>query len=133
MLASTAVGETVDGSFWQDLSNHRLDFFDVGNQPLWRLSLPEGVSALSLPGETVYEWGGCLRWYRGSADAEAIHHACESVGGYAFCSVNAKSAAERFPRMDQPRLHWHQRLLDAFDPDRVFNPGMAYPETWNAD
>src|SRR5690606_4612679 len=61
-------GEPLDASYWTDLSERRLCFFDEV-QPLWRLSVPHNTPRLSLPGTQIIGWGGAQRWLKTDRDA----------------------------------------------------------------
>ena len=65
-------GEVVEpamaSSFWAGLRDHRDEFFlgakkaIDGGATLWRLSVPQVIGPLKLPGEQLLEWGGAQRW-----------------------------------------------------------------------
>ncbi|MDO9602252.1 MAG: glycolate oxidase subunit GlcE, partial [Rhodocyclaceae bacterium] len=51
-------GET---AFWTELRDQCAPFF-ADERPLWRLSVPSVAPVIDLPGATLIEWGGALRW-----------------------------------------------------------------------
>ncbi len=118
------VEEGDDLSFWQDLKNRELPFFNNPEQPLWRIALPEGIGELPLDGQILSEWHGCLRWYRGGADN--VRQVVSDLGGFAQ-RMDGDYATEPAPvEQDPVQQRWHERLRAAFDPDRVFNPALNF-------
>jgi glycolate oxidase FAD binding subunit len=125
--AATRVGgEAVDGGdFWRDLREQQLAFFG-GESPLWRLSVPAAAPPLALPGETLIDWGGALRWLRSDADPDSIRAVASAAGGHAVLFRGGDRTAEVFHPLPAKLLDIHRRLKTAFDPDGVFNPGRMY-------
>ncbi len=58
-------GERLDAAdtFWSSIKNQTHTFFS-NDQALWRISLAANTPPLALSGETLYEWGGALRWLK---------------------------------------------------------------------
>ena len=125
--------------FWRDLRDHQDPFF-LGDDPLWRLSLPS-TAPLRLPdlpeSRQLVEWGGALRWLRSSADAAVVRAAAARVGGTATLfrggwrsgsrRLGGAPAAEAvFHPLDPINWRLHQRLKATFDPTGIFNPGRMY-------
>ena len=119
-------GEVLDGGFWADLNEHRLDFFDKG-QPLWRLSLPNNTPRLSLPGVQLIDWGGAQRWLKTDADAAFIHSIIEEVGGHATC-YRPGVCDSPFQPLPAALMRYHHNLKQQLDPQAIFNPGRLYAE-----
>jgi glycolate oxidase FAD binding subunit len=123
-------GETAISDFWDALRDQRLPFFS-GDVPLWRLSVPSVAPVLKLPGETLIEWGGALRWLKSEAPAETIRAAAASVGGSAMlyrADVALKAVVGSFAPLPAPLMNLHRRLKAAFDPRGIFNPGRMYSD-----
>lgn len=126
-------GETLtEGqSFWRDLREQRLAFFDDA-RPLWRLSLSPATPPLSEPlaasGDCLIEWGGAQRWLKTEADAESICAAVRAAGGHATLYRNGNPDAPRFQPLPPALLEIHKRLKQALDPKGIFNPGRMYSE-----
>jgi glycolate oxidase FAD binding subunit len=114
------------GSFWEDLREHRLAFFD-DPRPLWRLSLPPATPPLGLDGECFIDWGGGQRWYKTDLTAAALRQAASAAGGHALCFRN-HSGNDVFHPLPGPLLALHRRLKRSFDPAGILNPGRMYPE-----
>ncbi len=116
------------GALWRAASDHADPFF-AGAAPLWRLSLPAVAPPLGLTGEQAIEWGGAQRWLRSTLDAQTIRAAAARAGGTAtlFRRGGADAGAGVFHPLPAANALLHRRLKDAFDPDRIFNPGRLYP------
>jgi len=125
-------GRPLDGGAdaWAALRDHRHGFFsaaEAGAAPLWRLSLPAGTPPLGLAGEGFVEWGGCLRWLRTPAPAQAVQAAAQRVGGHAWRWAGEGPEAERLAPLNEVLLRLHRQLKRAFDPQGIFNPGRLHP------
>lgn len=122
--------------FWDELRDQRMPFFldDMDHAPhlaLWRLSLPATAPPLALPGETLIEWGGALRWLRTDAPAATIRAAAAAAGGNATlyrATAALKAEAGAFAPLPAPLLALQRRLKAVFDPRGLFNPGRLYTE-----
>ena len=119
--------------FWDGLRDHRDEYFS-GARPavatgatLWRLSVPQTVPPLTLPGQTLIEWGGAQRWLVSDAPASQVRDAVGAVGGHATVFRSNDKAAGVFAPLQSPLDRIHRNLKRAFDPAGVFNPGRLYP------
>ena len=119
-------GEPLQASFWSDLNEQRLGFFD-GGQPLWRLSLPNNTPALALPGRQLIDWGGAQRWLRSDADAASIRALAAEAGGHATC-YSQGVADSPFQPLPAALLRYQRALKQQLDPRGIFNPGRLYAE-----
>lgn len=119
-------GELLDSSYWDDLNEHRLSFFDE-DQPLWRLSLPNNTPTLSLPGHQLIDWGGAQRWLKSDAEATSIRSIVEEVGGHATC-YNHGRVDSPFQPLPGALMRYHRNLKRQLDPRGIFNPGRLYAE-----
>src|SRR3989344_4901829 len=114
-------------ALWHDLREQRHPFFD-GATPLWRLSVPSATPPMSLPGQWLVDWGGAQRWFKSDASAGDIRRATEAVGGHATLFRGGDRHGEVFHPLP-PALHaLHRRLKQAFDPQRILNPGRLYSD-----
>lgn len=112
--------------FWHRLKEHTLPFFSV-NKPLWRLSLPQSTSHVSLHGKSMVDWGGGLRWYSSDESSETIREIAKKAGGHATC-FRGGDREQVFSPLN-PVLHsLHKRLKQAFDPEGLFNAGRMYED-----
>lgn len=116
-LGGEPVSDVEAREFWQSLRDQTHPFF--GARPLWRLSLPAAVAPLALPGETLLEWHGGLRWLATDADAPTIHAAAARAGGHATRFRGEGAGA--FAPLPEPLARLHQRVKQAFDPAGVFD------------
>ena len=121
-------GERQDGDgFWHGLREHKLEFFR-GNAPLWRLSVPPTAPPLALPGQTLVDWGGALRWLKSDADSDSIRSVVTTAGGHATLFRGDDRTGQVFHPLPAKLHDIHRRLKSAFDPERVFNPGRMYED-----
>ena len=119
-------GELLDATYWEDLNEHRLDFFDE-DQPLWRLSLPHNTPRLSLPGVQLIDWGGAQRWLKSEAQASFIRKIVGEVGGH-VTSYSHGLIDNPFQPLPAALMRYHQNLKQQLDPRGIFNPGRLYAE-----
>lgn len=117
-------GEPMDSGYWADLNEQRLDFFNEG-LPLWRLSLPNNLGPLDLPGEQLIDWGGAQRWLKSAA--ENIQSLALELGGHATCFSHGISDTP-FQPLAPALLRYHRQLKAQLDPQGLFNPGRMYAE-----
>jgi glycolate oxidase FAD binding subunit len=123
--------------FWNSLREQSHSFFDIGSDStLWRLSLPSTASALVLGGRQLIEWGGAQRWLKIRLDADpaarvaqttAIRGSVAAAGGHASLFRGGDKRVGVFQPLAPAVAGIHQRLMQAFDPAGIFNPGRMYP------
>ena len=121
-------GERSDGPEpWSGLRDQRAAFFgDSG--PLWRISVPPASAPLDLPGETLIDWGGALRWTKTGAAPQAVRDAAGRLGGHAMLFRNGDRSGPVYHPLSPGLERLHRRLKDAFDPQRLLNRGRMYPD-----
>ena len=119
-------GELLDASYWDDLNEHRLSFFDE-DQALWRLSVPHNTPRLSLPGRQLLDWGGAQRWLKSDAEAAFIRSIVEEVGGHVTCYTHGLIDSP-FQPLPDALMRYHRNLKQQLDPKGIFNPGRLYAE-----
>ncbi len=117
-------GETLDSRYWTDLREQRLGFF-AGDEPLWRLSLPNNTPLLGLPGRQLLDWGGAQRWLKSDAPAATIRAAAAQAGGHATLF---RQDPAPFQPLAEPLLRYHRNLKQQLDPQGIFNPGRLYAD-----
>jgi glycolate oxidase FAD binding subunit len=136
-VASAAVqlgGEPIDAplaeAFWRGLRDHGDEFFATASKAcddgaaLWRLGLPPTAPPLTLPGEQMIEWGGAQRWLVvREASAAQVRAAAAALGGHATLFRGGDKRAGAFHPLDAVQQRIQRALIDAFDPDRVFDRG----------
>ena len=110
--------------FWSDLREHRAAFFsDFRN--LWRISVPPATPPLAVKGDWLMEWNGALRWLKSDVSAEQIREAAGQAGGHAIL-FRSDGHDDVFHPLHESVFKLHKNLKQAFDPDRIFNPGRMY-------
>lgn len=116
-------------AFWHQLKEQQHTFFKT-DKPIWRLSIASASAPLHLNGETLYEWGGALRWISTDEPVDKIRHAAEACGGHATLFHNAHSHAESliepFHEPGKGLISVQRNLKQAFDPHNIFNPARMY-------
>ncbi len=126
-------GEVVDAlpatAFWQGIRDHQDVFFARSDAMLWRLSVQSTAPVLKLPGTTLIEWSGALRWLRAEASADSVRAAAAQAGGHAtlFRGGDRSRASGAFHPLTPPLAALHQKLKQTFDPAGILNPGRLYP------
>ena len=90
--------------------------------------MPPASAPLDLPGETLIDWGGALRWTRSEAPAPAVRDAAAGAGGHAMLFRNGDRGGDIYHPLSPGLERLHRRLKDAFDPRRLLNRGRMYPD-----
>lgn len=120
----TIGGETMSNVFWQQLKEQQLPFFNT-TTPLWRLSLSSDSPPIT-KGECLYEWGGAQRWLKTDTEAAIIREIAENSAGHATLFRGEHN--QIFHPLSKGMMRIQQQLKQAFDPNRIFNPGRLYQE-----
>ncbi|UCE32544.1 MAG: glycolate oxidase subunit GlcE, partial [Burkholderiales bacterium] len=112
---------------WQAVREQRAEFFIAdGPAALWRISVPSAAPALELPGPTLVEWGGALRWLRADAGDEAVRNAAAAHGGHATLFRGRLPGVHVFHAPSPALMRLHRNLKREFDPHGIFNPGRMF-------
>jgi glycolate oxidase FAD binding subunit len=114
-------------AFWLSIKEQTHDFFN-NEQSLWRFSLASNAPVLALDGDTLYEWGGALRWLKSCLSEEEIRASCASLNGHTTLFRSTGVRDEVFQNLPRHLLKLHQNLKQAFDPHNIFNIGQMYRE-----
>jgi glycolate oxidase FAD binding subunit len=114
-----------DTNFWQQIKNQQHSFFQ-DDKPLWRISLPPATSMLTIPGETLIEWGGGLCWLKSHSPEPEIRDLVLQQGGHATLFRANGLSAEPFQPLPAVLFKLHQQLKKSLDPQGIFNPGKMY-------
>lgn len=112
-------------SFWRDLAEQRLKYFRTG-APLWRFSVQASAPLPRIDGEWLIDWGGAQRWIHGDFDKNELERLAESAGGHVSLYRGGNRESEVHHVLPETLKSLHLRLKDAFDPDRILNPGRLY-------
>ncbi|MEJ8825405.1 glycolate oxidase subunit GlcE [Variovorax humicola] len=121
---------------WDACRDQTLPWFaDIApTQDLWRVSVPQTATALSIDGEPpLIEWHGAQRWYRAESEqGAAIRAAAKAVGGHAtlFKTRDATRLRgdARFDALSPALARVQRNLMHEFDPHRIFNRGRLASE-----
>jgi glycolate oxidase FAD binding subunit len=119
-------------SWWTGLRDHSQEFFlfedadFARGECLWRLSVPSTGAVLALPGRQFIEWNGAERWWRTAGRAADVRAAAASAGGHATLIRGADKSGGVFAPLNDVLMRIHQGLKQAFDPERILNPGRLY-------
>lgn len=114
-------------TFWLSIKEQTHNFFN-NEQPLWRFSLASNASVLAFDGDTLYEWGGALRWLKSNLSEEEVRASCTSLKGHCSLFRSTGVRDEVFQTLPKHLLKLHQNLKQAFDPHNIFNIGRMYRE-----
>jgi glycolate oxidase FAD binding subunit len=126
--ARAKMGGEEDGrgaAYWHELREQRLDFFS-GPAPLWRLSVPQTTPPLCAGHAQLVDWGGGVRWIRGTLDAASIREIAQRAGGHATLFRGGDKSVGVFHPLAPALMKIHRRLKAAFDPAGILNPGRMY-------
>ena len=146
IIQSHAQLQDVDNSFWSELNEQQLPFFDH-SQPLWRLSLPpipkkmpkkraaeDWATFFTAEDRLLFDWAGAQCWLYSSQPADKIRQYAQSLGGHAqlfrsneMGNDSLKSLAKQQP-LSPAMMKIHQQIKRAMDPHFIFNQGCIYPE-----
>jgi glycolate dehydrogenase FAD-binding subunit len=111
--------------FWRDLAEQQAPFFD-DPRPLWRFSVRPSAPLAPLAGAWLIDWGGAQRFIHGDFDKAQMESLAEAAGGHATLYRGGDRRGEVHHTLPQAMRALHVRLKDAFDPDRILNPGRLY-------
>ncbi len=114
-------------AFWLQLKEQTQDFFN-SDKAIWRLSLASNAPPLNLPGDSLYEWGGALRWLKTDEPADRIRDLLASIGGHATLFRNNINHVEAQHPLSEGVFKIHKKLKHAFDPENILNPGRLYKD-----
>jgi glycolate oxidase FAD binding subunit len=112
-------------TFWITVREQCTAFF-MDERPLWRIAVPPATPPLDLDGDTVMEWGGALRWYKGEADTGTLRARASQAGGHATLYRGAEPDGTIFQPLSGALLKLHKRIKLALDPAGILNPGRMY-------
>lgn len=112
-------------SYWQDLNNFELDFFQQ-RQNLWRISVAPMSAPMGEYQHQLIDWRGAQRWIKSDAPAEEIRSRSSQLGGHAECFSQDQNILTFHP-LESAALVLQQRFKAAFDPAGILNPGRLYP------
>ena len=124
--SSQKIGGEIHADIWESVKEHQHRFFNT-DMPLWRISVPPNTKTLTLPGESVMEWNGGLRWCRTDANEKIIQEQASKVAGHATL-FKGNAETEKFQPLQDAVMKIHKKLKNVFDPAGILNPGKMFSE-----
>lgn len=112
--------------FWDSIRDQKHDWFKNNSEkPLWRLAIPSTAAPLKLEGETLIEWHGGQRWWKGEIASQEIKALARSLDGHASIFKASAKTSDMFSSLkDNPLTAAlapiEERLRKSFDPHGVF-------------
>lgn len=113
--------------FWQDLNEHRLEFFNT-EKNIWRIAVPPAHPPLTLSGDWFYDWAGGLRWLVSDELADNVFSVAGKAGGHALLFRNNSNEEQVFQPLSGQLQVLNRNIKQAFDPLGIFNPQRMYKE-----
>ncbi|MFT5427066.1 MAG: glycolate oxidase FAD binding subunit [Gammaproteobacteria bacterium] len=113
--------------YWESVREQTHDYF-LGNEKLWRISVPSIITQLDLSGKWLIDWGGALRWLRTSESNEHVRDVVAQVGGHATLFKGGEQDDDIFHPLLPGIQQLHVALKESFDPKRILNRGRLYKE-----
>ena len=114
--------------YWQELKEHQLPFFKT-DQPILRVSVPQAAPLFqdedTKEGQLI-DWAGGLRWFRRELLDPHFVESVKSYGGHVTQFRNGDRDEDVFEPLSIELMKIHQNLKNAFDPERILNPGRLY-------
>lgn len=122
---------------WREIAD--VQYFAEGLSPLWKVSTapmqgPSIVEALAAEA-WFYDWAGGLLWLlmgeAPRADEALIRRALEGAGGHATlmrAPEEMRATLSVFEPQPEALAGLTRRIKEAFDPARILNPGLLYPD-----
>lgn len=123
------LGELLENAsyFWQEIKDHKHQYFRQTDKSLWRLSLPPATDQIpGLEGEQLIEWGGAQRWMNSNVPANIIQSIAKTHNGFATLFKGDSPGTTTFPTLEEPLIQLHKQLKNNMDPHHIFNPGRIY-------
>ena len=123
--------EEIDNDFWLAIKNQAHAFFSDAEK-LWRCSHQPATKFYDNIEHQLVEWNGALRWINSDIDLRAIaqhyngHATRYPLNSYDSDSYYNKQKTNIFQALQPGLLKIHQRLKQAFDPEKILNPGRLY-------
>ncbi len=133
-VEGAAIGSKASGDLWQGVRDlPAWSAMDI----IWRINLPRARAAevasrvdAEVGGDMFFDWAGARLWLalkgEGTANHEAIRKIAEAAGGKAMlfkAPGDLKSETPVFHPEPDALATLTARVRDAFDPQRILNPG----------
>jgi len=122
-LGGERIGD--DSTFWRDLRDQNLPFFDQEGA-LWRVNVLPNTPQMDLSGSVLIDWGGAQRWLISEAPDDVIRGSVVRAGGHASRFRGGDREGDVFHPLSRPLQMLHRRIKETFDPFYLFNRGRMY-------
>ena len=112
--------------FWASLRDWQRHLFTDSLREVWRLHCKPTLPDLQLPGETIIDHCGSLRWYMPNALLDQRFFLSELHAHNVRGNLIKTGTSGRWFFLDipEPLQMLHKKLKKAFDPGNVLNPGI---------
>ena len=112
--------------FWAALRDWQKHLFADSPREVWRLHCKSTLPDLQLPGETIIDHCGSLRWYMPNGVLDHKLFLSELHARNVRGNLIKTGAKGRWFFLDipEPLQALHKKLKKAFDPGNVLNPGI---------
>ena len=117
-------------AFWQMLRDWNRKLVDKKDHEIWALTCKSTTPDLKLPGQTIIDHCGALRWYqpRATLEKQLFLKRMRELGVRAHLIQIGAGGHWHFLDIPPELIKLHRRVKQAFDPQNILNPGILGPE-----
>ena len=125
-IGGEILGKKKANLFWSSLRDWQRHLFKDAHKEVWGLYCKSTLPDLDLPGETIVDHCGSLRWYmpNGILDTRMFFSELHARNVRANLIRTGVSGRWFFLDIPEPLQALHKKLKKAFDPGNVLNPGI---------
>ena len=113
--------------YWIEIANQQRQVFTQASM-VYRASVPPATQSLGKDDEKIIEWNGAQRWLFDITNVDDLISQINAYGGSLTVFRGGNREGEIFAQLDPVLMRLHQNIKNAFDPDRIFNPGRMYKD-----
>jgi glycolate oxidase FAD binding subunit len=121
--------QTIEDSddFWRSIRDHKHDFFQKNDKPLWRISCAPAASLTQqVDTRLMLEWNGAVRWITSNMPANILQNIAYKANGEAVLFRGNVPGMTTFRKPEPVLFALYQRLKRQLDPKGIFNPDRIY-------
>lgn len=120
-------GDSHDQSddFFLNLNAHELDVLR-NSRVIFRISVAATCPDFCKTEDQIVDWAGAQRWIANVTDIDSLKHGASSNHASLTVFNGGDREAEVFGMLETAMMKLHQKIKQAFDPNRIFNPGRMY-------